>query len=275
MYLGISSSLKHSSPQQWAEKHKALGLQSVVFPIDYLAGDEAIDAYKAEADKAGLMIAEVGVWRNTLAANPAEREKWIEYAIGQLIMADKIGARCCVNVVGTPYGPRWDGGYRDNFSDELWSMAVQMIRRIIDTAKPCRTKFAIESMPWMIPSSPDEYLRLIDDVDREEFGVHLDVVNMITSPKRYFFNDSFIKECFTKLKGRICSCHLKDIRLKEEYTFQLQECAPGEGTLDLPLYISLATGEDPKMPMIIEHLTTDSEYADSVAYVKKITSFPK
>ena len=275
MYLGISSSLKHSSPQQWAEKHKALGLQSVVFPIDYLAGDEAIDAYKAEADKAGLMIAEVGVWRNTLAANPAEREKWIEYAIGQLKMADKIGARCCVNVVGTPYGPRWDGGYRDNFSDELWSMAVQMIRRIIDTAKPCRTKFAIESMPWMIPSSPDEYLRLIDDVDREEFGVHLDVVNMITSPKRYFFNDSFIKECFTKLKGRICSCHLKDIRLKEEYTFQLQECAPGEGTLDLPLYISLATAEDPKMPMIIEHLTTDNEYADSVAYVKKITSFPK
>lgn len=272
MYLGISSSLEHSSPKQWAAKHAGLGLKSVVFPVDYLAGEETIEAYKSEADKAGLMIAEVGVWRNTLAADAAEREKWIEYAIGQLKMADRIGARCCVNVVGTPYGPRWDGGYRGNFSQELWTVAVQMIRGIIDAVEPINTKFAIESMPWMIPNSPDEYLRLIDDVDREGFGVHLDVVNMITSPERYFFNDRFLDECFTKLKGRICSCHLKDVRLKEEYTFQLQECAPGEGSLDLPLYAHLATSEDPQMPMIIEHLTTDKEYVDSVAYVKSILS---
>lgn len=270
MYLGISSSLEHSSPQEWAAKHVALGLKSVVFPVDYLAGEETIEAYMKEAEKVGLTIAEVGVWRNTLAADPDEREKWIEYAIGQLRMADRIGARCCVNVVGTPYGPRWDGGYRGNFSRELWSMAVQMIQRIIDDVKPCNTKFTIESMPWMIPGSPDEYLRLINVVDREGFGVHLDVVNMITSPERYFFNDRFLLECFSKLKGRICSCHLKDIRLKQEYTFQLEECAPGAGTLDLPLYIRLATAEDPQMPMIIEHLTTDKEYSDSVAYVKSI-----
>ena len=59
-------------------------------------------------------------------------------------------------------------------------MAVGMIREIIDTARPKRTKFSIESMPWMIPSSPDEYLRLLEAVDRPEFGVHLDAVNMIT-----------------------------------------------------------------------------------------------
>ena len=270
MHLGISSSLKHDSPKDWATRHVALGLKSVVFPVDYLAGEETIEAYRKEAEKAGLMIAEVGIWRNTLSANLAEREKWIEYAIGQLRMADRIGARCCVNVVGTPYGDRWDGGYRGNFSRELWTMAVEMIQRIIDAAKTCNTKFAIESMPWMIPSNPDEYLRLIDDVDREKFGVHLDVVNMITSPERYFFNDRFLEECFSKLKGRICSCHLKDIRLKEEYTFQLEECAPGKGSLNLPLYIMLATAEDAEMPMIIEHLATDEEYAESVAYIKNL-----
>lgn len=275
MYLGISSSLEHGSPREWADKHVALGLKSVVFPVDYLAGDKTIEAYRKEADRAGLMIAEVGVWRNTLAADPAERDKWIEYAIGQLRMADRIGARCCVNVVGTPYGPRWDGGYRGNFSKELWIMAVGMIRQVIDAVKPQHTKYAIESMPWMIPSSPDEYVKLIEDVEREEFGVHLDVVNMITSPERYFFNDRFLEECFTKLNGRICSCHLKDIRLKEEYTFQLQECAPGEGFLNLPLYISLASAEDPQMPMIIEHLTSDREYANSVTYVQNLDLTPK
>ena len=44
-------------------------------------------AYKKAADEAGLTIAEVGVWRNTLAADPDERKRWIDYAIRQLRMA--------------------------------------------------------------------------------------------------------------------------------------------------------------------------------------------
>lgn len=270
MNLGVSSRLEHSTPDEWAAKHRALGLKCVNFPVDYLAGEDVYMAYKQAADRAGLQIAEVGVWRNTLAADPAERAKWIDYAVGQLRMADRIGATCCVNVVGTPYGPRWDGGYRQNFSQELWQMAVAMIRQIIDTAQPAHTKFSIESMPWMIPSSPDEYVRLIEDVDRPQFGTHLDVVNMITSPERYFFNDRFLDECFAKLRGTICSCHLKDVRLKEEYTFQLEECACGEGKLDLVRYMRLAEAENPSMPMIIEHLTTDEEYAASVSYVQTL-----
>lgn len=272
MILGISSRLEHKTPEEWAAKHKALGLKCVNFPVDYLSGEETYMAYKREADKAGLMIAEVGVWRNTLAADPAERSKWIDYAIGQLRMAEQIGAACCVNVLGTPYGPRWDGGYRQNFSEELWTMAVGMIRQIIDAVQPQHTKYCIESMPWMVPSSPDEYLRLIEAVDRPQFGTHLDVVNMITSPERYFFNDRFLEECFTKLKGTIVSCHMKDVRLREEYTFQLQECACGEGALDLSLYARLATNENPCMPMIIEHLDTDEEYEQSVRYVQQITA---
>jgi sugar phosphate isomerase/epimerase len=271
MVLGISSSLAHESPQEWAQKHKALGLQTVNFPVSSDDGAEAVMAYKQAADEAGLSIAEVGVWRNTLAADPDERQRSTDYAVRQLRMADAIGAACCVNVVGTPYGPRWDGGYRRNFSPELWDMAVAMIRHIIDTARPRHTKFCIESMPWMIPSSPDEYLRLTEAVDRAEFGTHLDVVNMITTPRRYFFNDEFLLECFHKLHGTIVSCHLKDIRLKPEYTFQLEECACGQGALDIQRYIQLATAENPRMPMIIEHLTTDEAYAASVRYVQKMT----
>lgn len=260
--------MQHSTPEEWAARHKSLGLQTVVFPVNCDEGAQTIQAYKSAAVKAGLSIAEVGIWRNTLAADPEERRKWIAYSIRQLEMADEIGAACCVNVVGTPYGPRWDGGYRGNFSKELWKMAVTMIREIIDSARPNRTKYCIESMPWMIPDSPDECLRLLEDVDRPAFGTHLDVVNMITTPRRYFFNDEFLEECFSKLKGTICSCHLKDIRLKEEYTFQLEETACGNGSLDLERYTALATAENPLMPMIIEHLDTDDEYIASVEYVK-------
>ena len=244
MILGLSSSLKHSSPDEWACRMAKLGARAVVFPVDYTAGDEVVASYKAAADKYNLIIAEVGIWRNTLASDLNERAKWIDYAVNQLKMADKIGAKCCVNVVGTPHGPRWDGGYRQNFSKETWDMAVDMIQQIIDTAKPVRTKYTIETMPWMIPTSADEYLRLMKDVNRKEFGGHLDVVNMITSPDRYFFSDEFLRECFSKLSGHICSCHLKDINLREEFTFQLEEVACGKGTLNLELFAELATKEN-------------------------------
>ena len=131
MYLGVSSSLEHTSPEDWAAKHSALGLKTVVFPLDCNAGEEKINAYKKAADEAGLTIAEVGIWRNTLSSDLNERQKMIDYAVEQLKMADRIGSRCCVNVVGTPYGPRWDGGYRENFSDELWDMAVKMMPALI------------------------------------------------------------------------------------------------------------------------------------------------
>ncbi|MCQ2241674.1 sugar phosphate isomerase/epimerase [Treponema sp.] len=269
MILGISSCLNHQSPEDWAEKHVVLGLKCVNFPVTFDQGREKYMAYKNAADKAGLKIAEVGVWRNTLAADPAERKKWIDFAVGQLKMADEIGALCAVNVAGTPHGLRWDGGYRENFSRKTWDEIVSMIQEIIDRAEPKNAKYSIESMPWMVPTGPDEYLKLMKDVNRPQFAAHLDVVNMITSPQRYFFNDDFLRECFDKLHGKILSCHLKDIRLKEEYTFQLQECACGEGSLDINLFAELATKENPEMPMIIEHLNTDEEYIASIRYVQK------
>ena len=132
MKLGISSRLEHTTPQDWASKHKALGLESVVFPVSCLDGEDCVMAYKKAADDAGLIVAEVGIWRNTLAADPQERRQWIDYSIQQLRMADEIGAKCCVNVVGTPYGPRWDGGYRNNFSKELWALSMSDPMNILE-----------------------------------------------------------------------------------------------------------------------------------------------
>ena len=80
--------------------------------------------------------------------------------------------------------------------------------------------------------------------------------------------ENVVHGCY-KLSWRERICHLKDILLKPEYTFQLQECACGEGTLDINLYAQLATAENPHMPMIIEHLTTDEDYVASVQYVRE------
>ncbi len=268
MRLGISSALSHTSPAHWAKQLRELGCRSAVFPVNCDSDKDTIRAYAEAAKENDLVIAEVGIWNNMLDADPEKRKANLDYAIRQIILADEIGATCAVNIAGTPHGPRWDGGYRDNFSKETFDMTVETVQYVLKQADPKRTHFSIESMPWMIPSGPQEYLELIERVNHPQFSAHLDIVNMITSPRRYFFNDEFLRECFDVLKGRICSCHLKDIRLKEEFTFQLEECAVGKGTLDIELLAQLCNEANPEMPVLIEHLNTDEEYRESFLYTK-------
>lgn len=267
MRLGISSSLEHKSPTEWAEQMEKLECKTIVFPVDYTADDKLIDAYVQAAKDHDLQIAEVGIWKNAISKNESERAEAMEYSIGQLRLADRIGAKCCVNVAGS-MGERWDGPYRENFSQKSWDAAVRMIQEVIDEVKPQNTYYTIEPLPWMYPTGPEEYVRMMEEVKRDRFAVHMDIINMINCPERYFFAEEFVQHCFDLLGDKIKSCHVKDTLLRQEYTFQLQECACGKGTFCLEKYAMLANALDPEMPMIIEHLHSDDEYIESMDYVK-------
>ncbi|MDR0886220.1 MAG: sugar phosphate isomerase/epimerase [Clostridiales Family XIII bacterium] len=269
MRLATSSPLEHSSPKEWATKHKSLGLGAINFPLTCEDDDTLISEYVKEAKKNDLLIAEVGVWRNTLDINEEARENAIQYAIGQLELADRIGARCCVNILGAR-GSRWDGAYKDNFTKETWKLGVKTIQNIIDEVNPKNTYFTIESMPWMFPTGPDEYLQLLESVDRDRFAVHMDVFNWITTPRRYFFNEKLVYECFEKLGEYIKSCHLKDVKMEDDYTLFFRETNPGNGGINIKHLIEKGLSFDEDMPFIIEHLNTDEEYLQSVAYIKNL-----
>ncbi len=268
MRLGTSSPLNHISPMEWAENQVKLGCSSVVFPVQSNEAEAKIVAYKGAADKAGLTIAEVGIWRNALSKDPDERKANLDYCVEQLRLADFLGARCAVNVAGA-FGPRWDGGYRANFTDEAWKETVSMVQTVIDRADVKRTYFTLEPMPWMIPTGPAEYVKLIEAVDRDRFAVHMDIINMINSAERYFHPEEFMDECFDILGDRIRSCHIKDVHLDDRYTLRLEECAPGEGEFPLRYYVSKINEADPEMPVILEHLNTDEEYIRYMGYLKE------
>ena len=269
MKLGTSSPLSHENAEDWAKKHRDLGLKAVNFHLTCEDDPAVIDDYVKEAGKWGLTIAEVGIWRNTLDPDEVKREEAIRYSIGQLTLAERIGARCCVNILGAR-GARWDGAYRDNYLEETWEIGVNTIRRIIDAVKPVNTCFTIESMPWMIPDGPDSYRKLLEAVDREAFAVHLDVFNWMTTPVRYFFNEEFVDECFEKLGREIRSCHLKDVLMEGDYTIHFKETYPGGGGINLLHLIRKAEEIDPDMPFIIEHLDTEEAYMKSVRYVQTL-----
>src|ERR1035437_10939584 len=84
-------------------------------------------------------------------------------------------------------------------------------------------------MPFNFPTGPDDYLKLIQRVDRKAFGVHLDACNVMNSPERMYNNSALIDECFRKLGPWIVSCHAKDLSWEDYVQVCLREVIPRPG----------------------------------------------
>jgi sugar phosphate isomerase/epimerase len=267
MRLGGPILERFSDPGEWAGAVKRLGYRAAYSPIGpEEAGDRALD-YARAAREADIVIAEVGAWSNPLSPDAKTAGAAMETNRRALALADIIGARCAVNIAGSR-GKKWDGPHPDDLAPEAFDRVVQSVRGIIDDVKPARAFYTIETMPWMHPDSPDDYLALIRAVDRKQFGAHLDPANMITSPRRYFGNGEFIRECFRKLGPYIKSCHAKDIILGDQMTTHLSETRPGLGGLDYRVYIEEAARLDADLPVMLEHLKTAEEYALAAEHVR-------
>jgi len=255
------------TPDIWVRANLERGYRAAICAIDGDVSDDTVRAYRDAAGAANLPIAEVGVWRNTIGPDPAANEAAIAYAIKQLDLADRLGARCCVNGPGSRhidgYGP-----HPDNLTAETFDMIVETTRRIIDAVNPTRTYFTLEAMPWIAPHSPESYLDLIAAIDRPHLGVHLDPVNMINSIERYYNNAGFIRHCFAVLGPHIRSCHAKDILIRTPLTLHLDECRPGLGVIDWATYIREIDKVDIDMPLVIEHLSSDDEYRMAAEHIR-------
>lgn len=255
------------SPAEWEEKLVASGFRAITAPFTCDTPREEIARLLRIAEKHDAVIAEAGVWRNPF--DPTEGAANLDYAIRQLRMADEYSIPCCVNVAGTVSPAGWDAADRTNFTPEMYGRIVSSIREIIDAAKPKTACFCLEPMPWMIPDSPDVYLQLMRDVDREHFAVHMDFVNMINCPRRFLDAEGFIEECFKKLGPYTKSTHLKDSRMDlTELTTVLNECSPGEGALDFVQVLRIIDRYlPPDAPVLLEHMSTFEEYRRAYGYV--------
>jgi sugar phosphate isomerase/epimerase len=229
-----------------------------------------VDAYARAARKAGLLIAEVGAWSNPMSPDPAQRQSAIDNCRAKLALAERVGARCCVNIAGS-LGHRWDGPCPLDLTDEAFEQIVQTTREIIDAVKPSRTWYTLETMPWAYPDSADAYLRLLGAIDRKRMAVHLDPVNLVNCPSRYFRTDLLLREAFAKLGPHIRSCHGKDILLRPNLTVHLDEVAPGFGALDYTVFLQELSRLENDTPLILEHLK-EEEYAPAAQHVRQVAA---
>ncbi len=269
MRLGAPIFKQWNTPDEWAYFARQAGYSAVYCPVDHRADEATVRAFARAAQEADLVIAEVGAWSNPLSPDDRTRKEAIAYCQKQLALADQIGALCCVNIAGSR-GEPWDGHHPDNLTQETFDLIVETVRQIIDAVKPTRTFYTLETMPWMYPDSVESYLELIRAIDRPAFAVHLDPVNLICSPQRYYGNSELLRECFRHLGAYIKSCHAKDIILHQRLTTHLDECAPGKGGLDYRTYLTELDRLPPDTPLMVEHLADEQAYVEAVDYIRQI-----
>ena len=256
-------------PGAWTHALRDAGYGAAYCPIEADAGDDVVRAYADAACAAGIVIAEVGAWSNPLSPNEETRRAAIERCQAQLDLAERIGARCCVNIAGSR-GEKWDGPHADDLTEATFDLIVETVRAIIDAVGPTRSFYTLETMPWAYPDSPQAYQRLIGAIDRDRFAVHLDPVNLVCSPQRYFNNGALIRECFDLLGLRIRSCHAKDILLQPALTTHLDEVRPGLGRLDYAAYLQCLDRLDADAPLMLEHLETPAQYAAAAEFIREV-----
>jgi len=258
-------------PEEWAAQARALGYGAVNAPVDETADRATVAEYVEAARRADLVIAEVGAWSNPISPDESVARQAMALCQRRLDLADRLGARCCVNIAGSR-GERWDGPHPDNLAADVFDLVVETVRAIIDAVQPSRTWYTLETMPWVFPDSVDSYLRLIEAIDRPRFAVHLDPVNLVSSPQRFYDTAGLLSDCFRRLGPYVRSCHGKDIALSDRLTVHLDEVRPGLGALDYRSYLRLLNTLDPDTPLMLEHLTDETQYALAADYVRSVAT---
>ena len=269
MLLGGPVYREYHDPDSWIAAVRDMGFTAALCPVPVDTDEATIAAYAVAAKNAGIIIAEVGAWSNPLSPDENVRKEALELCKKSLYLADKIGARCCVNISGSR-GGQWDGPDASNFTDETWQIIVETVRDVIDSVQPGRTFYTLEPMPWMYPDTAGDYLQLIADIGRESFAVHFDPVNIINSPRIYYNNRSLLQEFFKKLGRYIKSCHAKDIILRDKLTVHLDEVRPGTGNLDYFTYIREMNRLASDIPLIIEHIANEQECRQAAEYINSV-----
>lgn len=271
MRFGGPVFVESQDPEEIALAHVKEGYRAAYCPKFLKQADtDQVAAVRRAFAARDIVISEVGAWCNPLSLDVAEAEKNIGYIAERLALADDIGARCCVNIVGTWYEKNWYGPCAANFGEAFFAHAVDVSRRIIDLVKPRRTKMTFELMPFSFLDSAAEYVRFLKAVDRPAAGFHFDPINCINSPRVYFDNAAFFKESFRLLGPEIVSIHLKDIYLKPEpFSAMLDEVPIGTGGID---YVALMRqiGKLPAdTPAMLEHLPDEKAFQDAAVAVRR------
>lgn len=261
-------------PSLLARAHRAKGYTAAYAPRVRLTETEKIREIRKAFEKENVLIAEVGCWCNLLDLDPETRKKNRADMLNSLALAEELGANCVVGLAGS-YCSGGVPSHHDakNFSEEAFEEAVSMARYFIDSVKPKKACFTYEVYQFGVVDSVEMISRLIQAIDRKQFGVHLDLTNFINSPRTYWTTGEILRECICQFGDRIVAAHAKDAKMKEPSSSVLiDEVIPGQGNVDIAALVRELHRLPQQVPYMMEHLKTEEEYDQAAAHIRKVAA---
>ncbi len=235
--------------------------------------DDACAAYGEEARRLDIVIGECGFWENLLTTDAETRSARVEAVRARLVKADVMGCGSVVSLVGSrhPSGsPAAPDGY--NYTDACKDEFREIVLRILDGLSLERTKYIIE--PWhnTFFYKPADIAEFIDRVDHPAFGLHLDLMNMI-SQDTFYDTTRLAAETFDLLSQDVASVHLKDAQADVAHHWvKWDEVDIGDGVMDYAAYLTGLAALDPNMPCYCEHMSRERDYALNFARLHHLAS---
>jgi sugar phosphate isomerase/epimerase len=274
MLLGVHMFRTKNGPDEFAAWLSRSGYKAGYLPYEWKIKPgmtKEVEEVRLAFKKYGIVLAEVGVWRNPFDPNPGRASENIDYIVDRLALADEVGARCAVNVIGSPSGHNGDPL---NVSNEFYERAIEVYRKIVDMVKPRITRMCFELLPFNFLDSAETYIRFMGDLNRPKYaGVHLDPFNVIVSPRLYYRSAEVFRDCVKRLAPLgVISIHLKDLLMHSHLpnTF-IEEVPLGTGGVDIRAFLSAVDRYLPRdIPVMLEHLSTEEQFAHARDTVKKI-----
>ena len=268
---GQSHGVSDFDPELLARKHVEKGFSAAYAPHIDINDTDLIRRTREAFKKAGVVIGEVGYWENLFDINEEGRKRNHRGMLDALALAEELGARCSVNVIGSYCGGHFiNANDAKNFSEEAFDQAVENARYFIDQVKPKTTFFTYEIYEFSNNDSPENLERLLKAVDRPQFGIHLDLTNMVNSARNYYNHLDLLRDAIRRVGDRIVCSHIKDVRMRDGVvSVILEEVMPGTGIIDLRAYLREVNKLPQIVPMLIEHLDNEEEYDIAAAYVRK------
>jgi sugar phosphate isomerase/epimerase len=195
--------------------------------------DDECVAFGQRAVELDLVIGEALMDQNLLTRDLELREERVQLTRTMLHKADLMGCRCVVTLVGTQHPSDFSlAPWPGMDSDEARDTYREIILRILDDVELDRARLVTE--PWCntFYYQPEAIRAFIDTVDDPRYGVHLDLMNMVTRDS-YYETGELARRTLDCLGDVVASVHFKDILWDENHLFlKLDEVPVGDGVLD-------------------------------------------
>jgi sugar phosphate isomerase/epimerase len=240
-----------------AERVRAAGFRgaSVVIDRPLEADAPAVRRVKEAFDAAGLEAAQANGWYECLV-NPDDALRAAGVAgLQALCRWGRLLDAATVHVRPGSLNPR--GHWRPhsgNHTPETFDRLIASLRQVSAVAETEGVVLAIEGHVLSPLDSAQRIRELLDAVASPVLKFNTDPVNFVGAVRDAHDPRRVMDELFDTLGPATVAGHIKDCRLGDGLVVHIEEVVPGDGTLDLGLFLRRFQECCPGGYLLIEHL---------------------